>query len=449
MRYLSCLAFVAALSGASWGLETVAAARRPAPAVTSAAHGLEKTLVECIAKAVPSFVFIGGGSGVVISADGLMLTNHHVARASKKWKVRLAGEKNFRDAKVLGYDPVGDVTLLKIETDGPLPFAEFGVSDELEVGTHVVAVGNPFGLAEFDGEPTVSFGVVSAVKSYQENYFDAIWTDAAVNPGNSGGPLLTLDGKLVGINGRIEPRFMTRSNTGIGYAISIDQIRRFLPSMKAANGKAVTHGRVRGLEIEMPERGDSSAFEWQNRVLTSPVVVKGTKAGSPAATAGFKPGDRIVAIDQYATFNHARYNSVLGAYPAGHKVTFTLKRPLPMPSTREKDVKIELTLEGQKSLGFGCRLAPARVKIPDEGQVIGLLVAAVPKGGPAEKAGLRRGDCVFAVDGRKLTTIAVVREIFGKLNEEREVGDEVPVRVYRIREKKKITLRVPLSSAFE
>lgn len=449
MRHLACGALAAAVAFAAPGLETVARAERPSAAVVEAARGLEKTLVECIEKAVSSFVFIGGGSGVVISDDGLMLTNHHVAGSSKRWKVRLAGEKHFRDAAVLGYDPVGDVSLLKIQTETKLPFAETGVSDELQAGAHVVAVGNPFGLADIDGQPTVSFGIVSAVKSYQENYFDAIWTDAPVNPGNSGGPLLTLDGRLVGINGRIEPRFMTRSNTGIGYAISIDQIKRFLPLLKAAKGGPVMHGRVLGLALEEPDRGDMPAFEWQNRVLTSPAVVKSAKAGSTAAAAGFRPGDRIVAIDQYAVFNRARFNGVLGAYPAGQKVAFSVKRPEPAPSTRESDVKIEVTLDGQRNLGLGCRVGVAGANVPDAGRVTGLVVMAVPKGGAAEKAGLERGDYIFAVGGRKLETPDVVREILGSLAEEHDVGDVVKLDVFRAKTRKKLVIDLPLSPAFD
>lgn len=448
MRHLTCVAVLVALADVASGLETVAAGRKPSATVASAGRSVEKMLIECIEKVVPSFVFIGGGSGVVISADGLMLTNHHVARSSKRWKVRLSGEKRFRDAAVLGYDPVGDVSLLRIECAEPLPYAELGVSDELEVGTYVVAVGNPFLLADITGQPTVSFGIVSAVKSYQENYFDAIWTDASVNPGSSGGPLLTLDGKLVGINGRIEPRFMTRSNTGIGYAISIDQIRRFLPLLKAAEGKAVMHGRVRGLKLEVPER-EGSAFEWQNMVLTSPVVVKEAKPGSTAAAAGFEPGDRVVAIDEYATFNRARYNSVLGAYPAGHTVTFSLKRPEPMPSTREKDVKLTVTLDGQKGLGLGCRVVPAPANVPGVGRLLGLLVIRMPKGGVAAKAGLRRGDYIIAINGRKLENPNVVRAIFGELAEKYDVGDKVSLKIYRARARKQLTIQLPLSSAFD
>jgi S1-C subfamily serine protease len=449
MRHVTSIAILLTLCQTASGLQTVSRARTPSATIVNAGRDVEKMLIDCVEKVTPSFVFIGGGSGVCISADGLMLTNHHVARSSKKWQVRLAGERNFRNAKVLGFDPVGDVSLLKIECDEPLPFAEMGVSDELEVGTYVVAVGNPFLLADFAGEPTVSFGIVSAVKSYQESYFDAIWTDAAVNPGNSGGPLLTLDGKLVGINGRIETRFMTRSNTGIGYAISIDQIKRFLPGLKVAKCGAVMHAQVRGLALEVPDRDDSSPAEYQNRVLTSPVVVKEAKDGTTAAAAGFKAGDRIVAIDDYATFNRARYNSVLGAYPAGHEVTFLVKRPMAMPSTREKDVTIEVKLDSQSNIGLGCRLAMGRAPLPGKGPTTCLMVIQVPKGGRAEKAGLKRGDCITAINGQKFETPQVVRKIFAELTERHTVGDEVRLDIFRPRARKELKIKLELSPAYQ
>jgi S1-C subfamily serine protease len=411
--------------------DRVAAATPPAEVIVYEAHEIEKQIIRCAAVVQPAFVFIGGGSGVVISADGYMLTNHHVAGQSRSWKVRLAGEKTYRSAKVTGYDPLGDLSLLKIEGE-KFSYVELGDSDKLKVGTHVVAVGNPFGLAEVLGQPTVSFGIVSAVKSFQENYSDAIWTDAAVNPGNSGGPLLTLDGKLVGINGRIEPRFMTRSNTGIGYAISANQIKRFLPCLMKAEGRRVLHGRVEGLALENPP-ADRSASPF-----TYPAIVREVKPKSSAAKAGFQAGDCVVGMGDQEIFNIARYGSVLGAYPAGSELTFKVKRKV---GTAEKVLPIRLTLDSARiplNPGFSAQ----GIKLPNG--VTALVVTAVQRGSSADKAGLRPGDVVTTVDGRTLDREENLRAFVEDLQNKYKAGDVLELTVRRPpkgeEQKPKITL---------
>ena len=143
-----------------------------------------RQLAERLARA---YVFIGGGSGVLISADGLMLTNHHVAGASRRWQVRVGTQ--LYQADVLGSDPRGDIMLLQLRAARDLPFIAFADSDALVVGQRVIALGNPFGTAEATGEPTVTTGIISALHRFQGSYSDAIQTDAPINPGNSGGPL--------------------------------------------------------------------------------------------------------------------------------------------------------------------------------------------------------------------------------------------------------------------
>jgi len=206
-------------------------------AVQDPVRTLEKKVQETGRKVSDAFVFIGGGSAVLISPDGWFLTNHHVGGTMDKGTtVWLSDGRSFR-AKLVCTDPVGDLALFKLQdVKEKLPHVEFGDSDALEVGQYVVAVGNPFGLATTPAPdrrryPSVSLGVVSARHRYQQNYGDCIQTDAAVNPGNSGGPLVTLDGRLVGINGRIATRYMNRVNSGVGFAIAANQVKRFLPEM--------------------------------------------------------------------------------------------------------------------------------------------------------------------------------------------------------------------------
>ena len=161
-----------------------------------------------------------------------------------------------------------------------MPHLELGDSDALRVGDEALAVGNPFALGVLDQSPTFTVGIISALNHTQGTYAECIVTDAEVNPGNSGGPLVNMAGEVVGINGQISTRFGLRSNTGLGFAISSRQIKLWLPRLEAAGGGEVKHARIAGLELAEAAResGDS-------------VVVKDVADGSPADTAGL-PGGR-------------------------------------------------------------------------------------------------------------------------------------------------------------
>jgi S1-C subfamily serine protease len=213
-----------------------------------------------------------------------------------------------------------------------LPFCELGDSDKLAIGQHVFAVGNPFllgngkgavptpgtpGRSDGNWEPTVTLGIVSAIHRYQDWYMDAIHTDCQINPGNSGGPLITLEGKVVGINGRIAVRFMNRVNTGIGYSISSNQIKRYLPHLK--KGGRVWHGNIDGLTL--PAVQDERTPEGYGKVL-----IVGVDTPSPASEAGFQPGDVIEEIAGYPIFNHNRYFGVVQSFPHGDTVPVKVKR---------------------------------------------------------------------------------------------------------------------------
>lgn len=280
----------------------------------------QKKLKDVTKKVTPAFVFFENGSGVLISEDGWILTNHHVAGpAGKEHKIHITGGKEF-NAKVIGYDPLGDISLVKIDEEVKgLPFLELGDSDALKNGDFVIAVGNPFLLGSESWEPTVTFGTITALHRYQDWYMDAVQTDAQINPGNSGGPLITLEGKIIGINGRIAMRFGNRVNTGVGYAIPSNQIRRYLPYLK--KGGRVLHGFIDGItvtEIDNPT--------WDMGEYGDGVLVVSTEDPSPAFDAGIRVGDIIIEVDGKRTFNLNRFHGVLGTYPAGETVRIKVKR---------------------------------------------------------------------------------------------------------------------------
>jgi serine protease Do len=362
---------------------------------------LQKRVEDCARRITERFVFFGGGSGVLISADGYCLTNHHVAGRQKTTRVTLHTGKQH-EATLVCTDELGDVSLFKIQAgpDEGFPFAELGDSDALEQGQYVVACGNPFGItlpaADFKMYPTITLGIVSALHRHQQTYFDCIQTDAAVNPGNSGGPLVTLDGKVVGINGRIATRYMNRVNSGVGYAIPSNQIRNFLPGMmKSGAGGSIFHGMIGGLVVE------------SRNTMGSGARVQGVKPGTSAEKAGFKTGDLIVGVNGTKVFNRERYLAAIGNWPQGTEVTVRVER-----EGEGRDLKVALDKFSPME-GFGLvmpeRPAPVRPKGSAylgayiEETKDGLRVGDITPDSPADAAGLRKGDVLLRISNRKLT----------------------------------------------
>lgn len=278
--------------------------------------------IELIRRLTPSVVCIfpkdnraGGGSGVLFDADGYGLTNYHVVAPllpSREGEGGLA-DGNLYPLEVLGLDPIGDVAMFRLKSDSSFHAAALGNSDTLVIGDETLALGNPFLLAE-DFTPTVTFGIVSGLHRYQPGadraliYSDCIQVDASINPGNSGGPLFDMAGKLVGINGRVSIEERGRINVGVGYAITINQIRRFIPALRA--GLTTQHGTAGFTVADGPDG----------------VTVDRIEKDGAAARAGIRVGDRLrqFAGTPIRSANH--FLSLLGTYPAGWPVEAVLER---------------------------------------------------------------------------------------------------------------------------
>ena len=361
-------------------------------------------------KARPAFVFIAGGSGVVIRPDGLMLTNDHVIENRRRFDVRLGDGRSFK-AKVVGRDAVGDLAALQLDLPAgeTVPHLPLGDSEALRVGDEAIAVGNPFALGVLDQAPTFTVGIISAVHHTQGSYTECIVTDAELNPGNSGGPLINMAGEVVGINGQISTRYGLRSNTGLGFAISARQIAMWLPLLERAAGGEVKHARLAGVE-----------FESRDRETVASVTVKDVAEGTLAAEVGFRAGDTIVAIDDAPVANGHRFAGLLGIYPEGSRAAFRVRRG-----------GEEVTLEAVLTAPQRCRTG-IDLERPRGGDLLPV-VEAVEPGSSAEVAGLKPGDVIVAFRGRRLEFPARdARKLFDRaLRTTINVDDIVPLTVRR------------------
>ena len=251
----------------------------------------EQQRIKVINKVMGSVIAIygedrnGGGSGVIIDPTGIALTNHHVIMGAgvKGWG-GLADGQLYR-WKLIGTDPGGDVSLIQMEGKDEFPFTPLGNSDDVRVGDWSIAMGNPFILTE-DQKPTVTLGIVSGVKRYQPGagqnqlvYGNCIQTDSSINPGNSGGPLFSMQGRVIGINGRGSFKARGRVNVGLGYAISANQIKNFIPDLLAT--KLVEHGTL-----------DANFEDRNGKVLCANVY-----EDTPLYKKGLRPGDELLQFE--------------------------------------------------------------------------------------------------------------------------------------------------------
>ena len=254
------------------------------------------------------------GSGVIVSASGFVLTNHHVVEAADEIEVALADGKKLL-AKVVGNDPETDLAVLRVNAEN-LPAITFGSSDALKVGDVVLAIGNPFGVGQ-----TVTSGIVSALgrTGLGINTFENfIQTDAAINPGNSGGALIDAGGNLVGINTAIYSR--SGGSMGIGFAIPVSTAKMVLEQIVKSGG--VTRGWI-GVEVQeiTPALADSFKLGGQRGAL-----IAGVLRGGPADKAGIKPGDVLTEVEGKSVADPTAMLNLIAALAPGSSAKMKLKR---------------------------------------------------------------------------------------------------------------------------
>jgi serine protease Do len=265
----------------------------------------------------------GLGSGVIVDADGIVLTNSHVIRDAEEVKVNLPDGRHF-DAKLLGDSPIYDLAVLKIPAEH-LPVAPLGDSDSLVVGEWAIAIGNPFGFLLDDPQPTVTAGVVSAMRrdikaeaTSTSMYKNMIQTDAAINPGNSGGALVDADGEVIGINTFIFTN--SGGSIGLGFAIPINLAKRVLAEVRR-------YGRVRvawpGMTVQPVTDLLARRLGWEG---SGGLVVSAVDRGGPADRAGLKPLDRIRRVNGRITDDVEDAQASIYGAQVGDKITLDVER---------------------------------------------------------------------------------------------------------------------------
>ena len=353
----------------------------------------------------------GLGSGVIVSADGTILTNNHVVEGAEKITVLLADNKSF-DAKLVGSDRPSDMAVLKIEAQN-MPFLTLGNSDTVRVGDIVLAIGNPLGIGQ-----TVTAGIISAkgrrtglaYGNSNDTFEDFLQTDAPINRGNSGGALVNLNGELIGINSQILAGGPAGGNIGIGFSIPSNMAKSVMEQL-LKDGK-VRRGML-GINIQNISEDTAKALELKD---TSGVLVSNVRSGSSAHKAGVKRGDIITAINgEKIEDSNVLRNKVAGTLP-GSEIKLTITRegnPIEMAATLDEynvDGSGTATPEGQSPDSpnaqpqggkLGLSLQPVTPSVArqlgiDEGE--GLVVTDVDQSGPSAEAGISRGDVVLEIN---------------------------------------------------
>jgi len=365
-----------------------------------------------------------GGSGFIVSPDGFILTNNHVIEGATKVEVHFGADENGNGgrtvaAKIVGRDPATDLALVKIDVDSELPWIRLGDSDRIRKGDWAVAIGHPFAF-----ENTLTVGVISAkgralgLSRETQSFENFIQTDAAINFGNSGGPLLNISGEVVGINTAIRGG----GAQGIGFATPINTAKTLLPQLK--KGK-VTRGYL-GMNISDVSEETKEAF---NLPEARGALVQAVEPGKPADKAGIRHGDVVVEIDgkpirnnreliDYVSYLPVGSDVKIGIIRDGKRITLTAKTAeRPDEGATEEETSSDAVEPVRDKLGMSVQNLSAELRrlynIPDS--VRGVVVTHVKNVSPAGEANISEGDVISEIQGQRVETIDQFRAVADKI----------------------------------
>jgi serine protease Do len=361
------------------------------------------------------------GSGVIVDGDGLVVTNHHVIAGATEITVVLSDRREF-PAEIVVDDERTDLTVLRVETEGEtLPSVPFRDSDQVEVGDLVLAIGNPFGVGQ-----TVTSGIVSALARTQVGINDFsffIQTDAAINPGNSGGALVTLDGKLLGINTAIYSK--SGGSIGIGFAVPSNMVRTVVAS--AQNGGRVVRPWI-GLTGQTV---DADLAEGLGLDRPGGVVVTQVYDGGPADQAGIRKGDVILTVGGQPVNDLESFRFRVATARLGDRAKVELRRKgrtktvtLPLVQAPETPPRNETLLSGRQPLAGAvvANLSPALAEEIDRpGAWEGVIVFKVRRGSLAHRLRVRAGDIIVAVNGKEVKRVGDLQAALSRPTERWEI----------------------------
>ena len=358
------------------------------------------------------------GSGVIVSPEGYVVTNHHVVEGAKTVTVALIDKREFT-GEIVGSDPQTDLAVIEIQGDN-LPFIAWGDSSRLDVGDYVLAIGSPFGL-----HSTVTQGIVSAKGRGGmgiTQYEDFIQTDAAINPGNSGGALVNMRGELVGINTAILSR--TGGYQGVGLAIPASMGRHVYTSL-VTNGK-VTRGFLGvGIQAVTPDLAKSFHLDRPDGAIVTEV-----REQSPADRAGLRRGDTIIRYQEQPVAGPRELQRAVTTTPVGTEVAITVMRDGAEQSLRTTIVEypMDQRVASAQPSDTGSRLAGLTVEdltprlakqFGVDGRVTGVVVTDIRAGSLAEKAGLVQGDVIREVNHEPVQSSQEFRQVVKALPDDK------------------------------
>lgn len=346
------------------------------------------------------------GSGVLVRSDGIVITNNHVVEGSDAIKVELSDKRQY-DAKIVAQDERTDLAALKLigTNNQQLPFLELHDADTLEVGDLVLAIGNPYGIGQ-----TVTNGIVSALARNQvgiQDFRSLIQTDAAINPGNSGGALVTMDGKLVGINTAIVSK--SGGSSGVGFAIPSNLVAPILASVD--KGGKVKRPWI-GLAVEnvTSEIAASLGLSYPMGVL-----IRGVSKNGPAHKAGLKVGDLLTHIDGQELSSEGAFRFRLAVRPIGATLKMkairsgnSLEFDVPLEEPKDFPKKNPTPLAGRQPLAGAtvANLSPAlSSELGLDDVESGVIILEIKRGSPVHRLGLMPGDVVESVNGSAPNTV--------------------------------------------
>jgi Do/DeqQ family serine protease len=353
------------------------------------------------------------GSGVIVRKEGVIVTNAHVIKGADQITVVTADRREY-EAEVLLRDPRTDLAVLRLKADKRFPAVDFGDADELEVGDLVLAVGNPFGVGQ-----TVTSGIVSAVARTTVGITDFrsfIQTDAAINPGNSGGALVTVDGRLVGINTAIYSK--SGGSVGIGFAIPSNMVQAVLNS--ALTGAPLLRPWIgaSGQDVDSDIAGSLGLKQ------IAGVLVRKVNKDGPAQKAGIKRGDVIAAVDGKTILTAQALRYRLALLKIGGKAKLTVIRDgksidleIDLVAPPEEPPRNLTTVAGYSPFS-GATIANLSPRLTDEigfqGPESGVVIMNIERGSPAHRLRMARGDLIVSVNGVAITRVSVLKEMVGE-----------------------------------